>query len=544
MPDISILNGYTIKDATARQMLHDYNEEKSFNKTLDIKRTGRFIDRFGYESTNRKLGAQCCTYRDSKYYLSGNLRSDNTLQSICVYDENGLLITYNNSFTQLGHANDITATDNYLLIADGSGPNISVVERDNLTFVKKINLPEFRSIYGISNDNEHVYFAALKGPAVIIAELTDISSETYEQICSFSIHSNSVIQNFTVKDGYAYMLYNRSNMIYKIDMTSGNLINTYNIPDGDGYFPVGECECIFKKDNKIIISTAMYYESRYFNADSNLYTTMAEIFETDLTSFIEKTNDNSYLIPQHALELTVNGTGDPGFNPIDNFNTIEEACFILNYFKAGSVIFRNINNVGYAQLNDGIYTIKGSSGDRILGVIELKNTSSVISQIAFTNLLSYNSIVNLKAVTPVNMEFKWSDVQLSYCIMTNLNKIVTTRSTVKYIELYDNVPYNAVISQPENISCGIDIKTKYRENIMLLVKGTGDYGILNIYKVNSSVSVRVSPSYMNATSWTLPVVDNSVYNEIKYNAGVLSLKQSSNNSYITLDSTDIVHIII
>lgn len=544
MPDISILNGYTIKDATARQMLHDYNEEKSFNKTLDIKRTGRFIDRFGYESTNRKLCAQCCTYRDSKYYLSGNLRSDNTLQSICVYDENGLLITYNNSFTQLGHANDITATDNYLLIADGSGPNISVVERDNLTFVKKINLPEFRSIYGISNDNEHVYFAALNGPAVIIAELTDISSETYEQICSFSIHSNSVIQNFTVKNGYAYMLYNRSNMIYKIDMTSGNLINTYNIPDGDGYFPVGECECLFKKDNKIIISTAMYYESRYFNADSNLYTIMAEIFETDLTGFIEKTNDNSYLIPQHALELTVNGTGDPGFNPIDNFNTIEEACFILNYFRSGSITFRNIDNVGYAQLNDGIYTIKGSSGSRHIGAIELKNTTSILSQISFTNLLAYNSFVQLKAVTPINMEIKWSEVHLTYCIMQNLAKITTTRSTLKYVELNDDIPSSAVISEPENVSCSIDIKTVYKENIMLLVKGTSDYGLLNIYKVDGSISCRVSPSYMNASSWALPITDHNLYNEIKYAAGVFSLKKISNGTYVTLSNTDIIRILI
>lgn len=543
MPDVSILNGYNIKDSNARNMIHDINEEKSYNKYLDIKRTGRFIDRYGYEATSRTLGAQCCTYKNSKYYLSGNLLSDNTLQSISVYSDNGSLITYN-TFSQLGHANDITSTDNYLLVADGSAPNIGVVELDNLSFVKTINIPEFRSIYGMSNDNDHVYFAALKDSYVIIAELTDISTETYTQICSFSIHSNSVIQNFTVKDNYAYMLYNRSNMIYKMDMLTGNLVNTYNIPDGDGYFPVGECECLFKKDNKIMIASAMYYESRYFSSESNLYTMMCEIFETDLTGFIEKTNDNSYLIPQHALELTVNGTGDPGFNPIDNFNTIEEACFILNYFKAGSVTFRNIDNAGYAQLNDGIYTIKGSSGNRHLSVIELKNALSVISQTAFTNLLCYNSNVQLKAATPVNMEFKWSNVQLSYCIMSNLNKIETTRSTVKYIELSNNIPYNAVISEPENTSCSIDIKTVYRENIMLLVKGTGDYGLLSIYKVDGSISCRVSPSYMNASSWALPITDHKLYNEIKYAAGVFSLKKISDGTYVTLTNTDIIRILI
>ena len=234
MAYISKLNGYDIKDKESRNLINElsdkYSETTQFNKNVDIIRKGRFLDRYKHNNSTPKLAGQCCTFRDDKYYISGNLDSNNTNQSICVFDSVGNILNYN-TYTQLGHANGITATANYLIVATGVSNSVVVVDRNDLSYIKTISsIGTLQYIFSVSNYNEEIYFLGSDGNKSVIGKIISIDNETFENVCTFDYRINLTPQNFTVLDGYAYVLYAQSNMIYKIKLSNGVTENVYNLP--------------------------------------------------------------------------------------------------------------------------------------------------------------------------------------------------------------------------------------------------------------------------------------------------------------------------
>jgi len=498
----------------------DWKAETPAYRELNIQRYGRLLDEFVKNERDCILWNQCATYRDGHYYACGD--TGNSTQVISVWDSTGVLETYND-YTELGHGQGITSTEDYLIVANGTGNTISVVDRSDLSYIKSFTITGYGSILGIGEDNGTIYFLGYRsGDSTMLYICTlDYENETFEEVCSFPHPKNTVRQGFTVYGEYGYAVFNRSNMIYKIHLKTGTITNAFYIPDGDARHPVGEAENLFVKDGEVYLYSALYYTNKNISSSC---VSIGQIWSTDLIRPLQKSESRSYMHPQYKIELTVNGNADYEFNPDLTFTTWEEACHILNYHRRGRVTGSNIT-IGYIQLVDGQYSIRAGT----CTYMDLFNSAVRISQVSITDdIYVYMGDVWFKACeAPVRIETHYSDIEMLRMYFTRTTSISVRRSqwtirTIKSLNSDIAVDYN------ERISTVMDIKSAYVSGMLKLLAAAGtstDYALITVRESTWPVfDVVAITDATSATDVVHVLNDHPMYDEIIYNSGKVYLR--------------------
>lgn len=366
-------------------------------KKLNLLRSGRLLDTFAKNGTDIVLYGQSITYRDGLYYTCGSY-NNNANQVIAAYRNTRQDPYIVSRYTNLGHANSITSTSAYLIVAKVDS-NIAILDRSSSSyaFVKDIDVSTIaRSVYAVSNYLDNIYFigyAAGSTTELAIGKL-DIAGDSASLVCAIKKPANLVMQGMTVLGKYAYLSFAKSNMIYKYSLITGEATEIYYIPEGDGYNPVGEVEDLFKIDNDIYMVGVPYYNISAARTNSKV--ACVQIFKTDLLNPLEKDIPEDYMLPLSNLSVTVDDASAFEFNPHGNYTTIEEAAYILNYFKRGLIEITSITK-GQCYLLGGNYSVRAASlvnMDRIAII----NSTAILKNIKVNGtlaaLVSYVNIID------------------------------------------------------------------------------------------------------------------------------------------------------
>lgn len=377
-------------------------------KQLNILRTGRLLDTFAKDGSDRVLYGQSITYRDGLYYTCGSY-NDNANQVIAAYRNSRQAPYIVSRYTNLGHANSITSTSQYLIVAKVEN-TIAILNRSgSFDWVKDIDVSSVaRSVYAVSNYLGNIYFigyAAESTTELVIGKL-DIAGDSASIVCTIKKPNNLVLQGMTVLGKYAYLSFSKSNMVYKYDLTTGEATEVYYIPDGDGYNPVGEVEDMFKIENDIYMVGVPYFNIA--GAMTNGKATCVQIFKTNLIKPLEKDIPENYMLPLSNLSVTVDDETTFEFNPHGNYTTVEEAAYILNYFKRGFIDITSITK-GQCYLLGGNYAVRAETlvnVDRIAIInsvaiiknIKINGTCAVVTSYAHLIDCEYYSLQNTDSI--------------------------------------------------------------------------------------------------------------------------------------------------
>lgn len=448
------IEGITAYDGIARRAIK--------NQNLTICRKGRFLDAPYLTGNQQVLYGQSCCYYDNKYYIVGSY-NNNANQTITVWDSTGQLLN-SAEYTTLDHCNGICATDEYILVAAGTTNNIYVINRTTLAYVKSIsNISGIDNVTGISNDNEIIYFCGYttSGGGKRTIFTLNLENESYTEIAVFPKPTAGSPQNFCVHDGYAYFLYVQGNNIFKFNLARQTTEIIYNIPDGDGWYPCGECESLFYKDNNIYLFTALYYRDSFVRTNP---AAICEIFETDILKPIQNTNASSYMLPQSSVELLVKKTMTYTFNPTTTFSTVEEACHILNYLKYGMIVPDGDTAGGAAKLTGGIFSLRASGGAYI-DDLHVINAFLEISQIGVkTKTYVQNCYYRGSAGWFAgNIETWRSTVELNRFDMSGITAFNLNRTRLFINYFTAALAGTATLSGTQNISNMVEIKDTYKQ---------------------------------------------------------------------------------
>ena len=464
-PDLSsddISNESSAPGTTVTNALNSIIDTIKQNYPLSIFRIGRLLDAPYLTGNSNVLYGQAMCFYDNKYYVVGSYNS-NANQSITVWNNTGVLQN-SAQFTILGHCNGICATDDYLLIAEGTSNNIHIIDRNTLAYVRTVsNINGIDNVTGISNDNNTIYFFGYTtgGNGARTIFTLDLSNDSYTQVALFPNLGGGSPQNFCVHDGYAYFLYVQGNNIFKFNLNTSVIEKIYDIPDGDGFNPCGECESLFYKDGDIYLHSELYYRDTY----TRTYNVgISEIYKTDLLNPIQNTLAISYMKPETVIELTVNQSMAYTFNPYLTYSTIEEACHILNYLKYGMIIAQNTTAHGAIKLIGGIYSVR-ASGNAYVDEMHIINSFLEVSQIAVStySYIRNSSYRGCAGSFGGTLEIWRTKFEITRFSMAGVNTVKLNRSTLCLNYITNAIPGAATFSATETIANMVEIKDTYKQ---------------------------------------------------------------------------------
>lgn len=290
-----------------------------YQKRANITRLGRFLDAYIKNNTTRILANQSCCYYNNLFYCCGNLASDDSVQSITVWNSNGVMLN-SNTYSELGHANDITYLNGKLYIATGS--QIGIVDATTLTFEGYIST-SFATCRAVSGDEEKIYIIGTIAGSIFGIETFDPATSERNVLFNNLINAGTVPQGSCYYNGYIYHMFNRPNILQKINVTTGETEQLYNIPSNDGYFWTGEMETPLIVNNNLCIYCA------FATAYNAMTASIGQIFQTDIISKLSIENYGDYMINVDPVSITVNGNATQQFNPTTEFTVADETNIIV-----------------------------------------------------------------------------------------------------------------------------------------------------------------------------------------------------------------------
>lgn len=467
-----IENDSNVAGVTVADALNTLNSALPKNQPLSILRIGRILDApYLTGQPNRLYGQSCCFY-DNKYYLCGSYNS-NANQTVSVWDSTGQYINHA-EFTTLDHCNGLCAIDNYILIAGGTTNKIHVLNRTTLAYIRTISsIVGIDNVTGISNDNGTVYFFGYttSGNGARTVYTLDISNDSYTQVAVFPKPDGGSPQNFCVYNGIAYFLYVQGSNIFKFNLATETVELIYDIPDGDGFNPCGECESLFVMGGQIYLHSEIYYRD---NFTYKYHVGISQIFATDILAPLQNTLQSSYMKTETAFELQVNPNMAYTFNPYATYSTIEEACHVVNYLRFGQIVPQSAIQHGSAKVIGGQYSIRASGAATIDDFYAL-NCTIDCTQISISNAVYVqNCTVKFVANSFPNaaITFWRSLVYMTRIDFSTLASINNNRSQINIDYSTSAVSDAATFTGTQSISNTVKIQDYYKKNVLKPILAT------------------------------------------------------------------------
>ena len=483
------------------QAIYDMNARYK-SQNISIGRLGRLVDDYRYGAS--VLSGQSCTTDGTYYYGCGGY-SSNTVQKIAKFNSVGELAGYE-SYSALGHANDIAYFDGNLYVANGGGNTLGVVNASTLALSDSYTYSAYSNIFGVTTDGEKVYVLANKYGLYYLCEV-DGSSITEK----FRVYypSNAVPQGLCYYNGNFYAFMNVPNAIMEYD-ASGNMNAVYYVPDNDGYFPAGELETGMVINDKLCIFTTSGNSASFRPYASQIKASYCQIFETSING--QTVNGSVQVLNVNPLNITVNGNASFSFNPISTFTTLEEASVLLQAHGNGRMNVSNVSG-GCLMLTNGDYNIVCSSGDRIKDSIVLISCTAMITQATFSDgVTCLYSDVNFRHCSFSGAcSFTYSNSLVNDCWFNGIDTLGFTRSSFEIENLGGNLKDALVVTMSEAKSGRISYSGRYRENLIKLFAATGVGSLWSICLPNVSNNViSVGLSGYSAGSYETGNVDDEI----------------------------------
>ena len=530
-----------VDDGYFDDLVEDIVEEKYPEKTreLGILRVGRLLDNFGYNNATPILGGQSICYDGGKYYACGGVGSG--IQAISVWDGTGGLLA-SATYTQLGHANSITVFGNYIYVADGAMALVHKVDKSTMTYVESIDLSAtYGAVYGIDVDDGKLYILGDLSGSPTVRQIAVEDNGNFTPVCSFVITANKVNQGFAVRDGYAYAIMGQSNMLYKVEMETGNIVFAYYLPDGDGWNPAGEYEDVFKVGGELRIATALYYN---YNSSDMILThtqevTLGQIFATDLDGVLQKDVPYQYMPSETVPRMACNEGYTYSFNPFDNFTTIEEACYIANYLQKGVI---NVYGIGHGlmRLVGGVYDVNGRSGTRKVDQMDIEDAWVHVSQMSANDLMVSGSEFYIQNTDLTHEIDVWrSRVVIDTVWLNTLTSFYVRRSDIEIREVRA-VNASLAVGLPDGAGNNhVRVYSPFVNNVLKLAKlsGAAHTFIKVMASSNRFFDVNVATSYIGGP-WAATVYNESLYNQFEEVSGGSYRARKTDNTYTTMTGSD------
>lgn len=494
------------------------------SSTLAIGRIGRFLDHFGEEGTRRLYGQSIAT-DDTYFYICG-ANSGNTAQTICKADYNGVIVGHN-SYSALGHANDIFYQNGKLYVANGAGNTLAIIDAVTLNLDNAITLST-DNVIGVSGDATNIYLLYRTGTNYYVGRYAEGS---VTQLFRVYYDSYNVVQGMCYYNNEFYIVANHPDMmrVYGMD---GTLNRILYVPLTDGYFPVGELETAVVYQGRFCIFSSAY--APVGDVTSNATAVFSQLFATSITENVPATFD----YPRQTIELAVNGNGTYVFNPTNTFTTMEEASYLACWYGRGNISFSNTND-GLCVLINGTYSVRGTSGNRYVSYLHVSGASAVITTLLVKNHSFINSsIINVKNFGCGKIcEVFYSEFYGSNVSTESLTNFKYRRSNINIEEFSVNVPSGSTFTREEVTSGKIRFTGKCVEYLNKILSLPGNGALLKFSIPNSTVEIAcwISITKLFQDEFTA-ATNNTAYPSVRYANGVYYLVHSGGTEYNTVTS--------
>lgn len=348
-----------ITEVNAR--IDSVESEIGVSKQVQSERVFRVVSEI--ENEKRTVGAQCVTYANGNFVVAGNIKS-NDMQKISVFSSTGEFVKEKEyTSSELSHLNGIAYdSTNSVIYTAGSNNKVCVINYDTLNISKILTLN--KDAYAIEYYNGNIY--VLTSGDMYEKDLYTVNKTTGQMTFVCSVHINfvnrpisAVPQDMTIKNGIVYLCYNRENMIVCADISTGNVIGSYLVGEGNGLFPYGELESATFVGNQLYILSGVW-----FTTDGDF---IEQIFKTNIGgSVIPESYTGQSLITTMTLYVDSNSTEK---NPVGTngkpFKSLVEVSAFAKY-----------NNLNNAIGTLSIYAVTGS--DFTNESIELRGMDATI----------------------------------------------------------------------------------------------------------------------------------------------------------------------
>ena len=329
------------------------------------------------------IGGQSCCYDNGKLYTAGGDTNGTFLISVLNYST--LEVVDYKVIEYDCHPNSISKIDDLLYIVDSRNDRVFIVNANSLIVV------DVKTITGSGNLTAGCvygdYFYVWGGSWSIYKCDSDLNLIDTIILQTPLYPSSYVRQTILIYDDYIYLVINQPNALIIFNM-DGDYVATKEIGVGNGYFPYGEIECFYVKDNDVCFMSAIW----------TIVSNTAMGFEQFFISNINKPvlSDSKYgqsiassriiYCTGGATRASINPTGLSDTNP---FTYAEEAGAVFSYLWQ------------HGELAN-VLAISGTFADN--DPLVLTNCKVQLSERGSCNaIIAFGSIITLTRVTVTSL---------------------------------------------------------------------------------------------------------------------------------------------
>ena len=417
MSEISKLNGYDIKDATARGSISQLDALMTsvVNKTREIDELSAVQRTTLFSNIQTERIFRIVT----DYQIQGSCKFGNRIVGVGYNDTDSVAMLFNSSgdtistYTLEGHkhCNSIVydETNEIFYIANGDG----TVDLYNNTFEYQDTLT-IEDLYAVTMYEDKIYGLKTTKKIYDFEEQTEIT---------LNYNNTRVPQDFTIFNDYIFLLFSDSNCILILDM-EGNLIRCLDMGLGNNLFPYGEFESIFVYNNNIYIGSMSYF------SESLRDNFLIQYFKTSINEQIDNSASTSVSNYNFYVDSTLRN--NPRGTEDSPFNYLVELSLVLMYRKI---------------LNPSVVINNFIDSNKLIGTF----TANIYNKSSKTILMKiYNSIINLRGdsgFTAFNGNIYNSQVSMRDSIVVACN----------FEDSIININDNAIVTNGTFMNCKVNI---------------------------------------------------------------------------------------
>jgi len=403
------------------------------------------------ETGTSSSASQCMAIVGDRIILAGRTRSDDSTQSIQEYDMSGNLIrAVAYASADLGHFNDITYdADRGLLYAAGTGTTIVVIRYSDLTIQETHTVTGLNGISSLTYDAGILYGGAGTYTGIIDMSTWQITPKLNYSPTQENQNIEVIRQTIAAHNGHLYIVYNRTNQLLKINLSTWTVERSIIIGKGNGTYPYGEVEGLAFRGDRLYFCSAVWFNG---HTGGTYEGSISQVFKSNIGGPLVVHSDVGQASGGYTRMVNVNASGadSTALNPDGSaekpFKTLIEACAYLNYqaYVNPEMVWRMTIFAGdsHDYSNDLLWLsgvtvyIYGRAGLN-LKQMTLSNCTAFLRYVTSTEwIISRYSIVQMRQVTTAELKAEYSVV---YVGSSNVIDKYTLEGTTFFPYAFDDI---------------------------------------------------------------------------------------------------------